>query len=71
MERGDWPATVHGVTKSRTRLKRLSSSSCSLVLALYEIEWSMGCETIQSRERGLYTTGGVVSESHSVVSDSL
>ena len=24
MERGAWQATVHGVTKSRTRLKRLS-----------------------------------------------
>ena len=68
---GAWWAAVYGVAESRTRLKRLSSSSCSLVLALYEIEWSMGCETIQSRERGLYTTGGVVSESHSVVSDSL
>ena len=27
MDRGAWQATVHGVTKSQTRLKRLSSSS--------------------------------------------
>ena len=27
MDRGAWRATVHGVTKSRTRLKQLSSSS--------------------------------------------
>ena len=25
MDRGAWPATVHGVTQSRTRLKRLST----------------------------------------------
>ena len=25
MDRGAWRATVHGVTKSRTRLKRLST----------------------------------------------
>ena len=29
MERGAWQATVHGVAKSRTRLKYLSSSSSS------------------------------------------
>ena len=29
MDRGAWQATVHGVTQSRTRLKRLSSSSSS------------------------------------------
>ena len=29
LDRGAWWATVHGVTKSWTRLKRLSSSSCS------------------------------------------
>ena len=27
MDRGAWKATVHGVTKSQTRLKQLSSSS--------------------------------------------
>ena len=27
MDRGAWRATVHGVTKSRTRLKRLSTHS--------------------------------------------
>ena len=31
MERGAWPATVHGVTKNRTRLKRLSKHACLLV----------------------------------------
>ena len=29
MDRGAWWATVHGVTKSRTRLKRLSTCACS------------------------------------------
>ena len=29
MDRGAWRAIVHGVTKSQTRLKRLSSSSSS------------------------------------------
>ena len=27
-DREAWPATVHGVTKSRTRLKRLSTHTC-------------------------------------------
>ena len=31
MDRGVWWATVHGVAKSRTRLKQLSSSSSSRV----------------------------------------
>ena len=31
MDRGAWWATVHGVAKSRTRLKRLSSSSSGLL----------------------------------------
>ena len=30
MDRGPWWATVHGVSKSQTRLKRLSSSSSVL-----------------------------------------
>ena len=29
MDRGTWQATVHGVTKSWTRLKRLSMHACS------------------------------------------
>ena len=32
MGRGSWRATVHGVTKSRTQLKRLCSSSSSRVI---------------------------------------
>ena len=31
MERGAWRATVHGVTKSWTRLKRLSMSASSSI----------------------------------------
>ena len=31
MDRGTWWATVHGISKSRTRLKRLSSSSSSSI----------------------------------------
>ena len=30
MDRGAWRATVHGVTKSRTRLKQLSVHTCCL-----------------------------------------
>ena len=30
IDRGAWQATVHGVTKSRTRLKRLSTHACTL-----------------------------------------
>ena len=29
MDRGAWRATVHGVVKSRTRLKRLSTKTCT------------------------------------------
>ena len=32
MGRGAWRATVHGVAKSRTRLKRLSTHSCTAKL---------------------------------------
>ena len=35
MDRGSWWATVHGVAKSRTRLKRLSSSSSSSSSPIY------------------------------------
>ena len=31
MDRGTWPATVHRVTKSQTRLKRLSMQHAQLV----------------------------------------
>ena len=31
MDRGAWPATVHRVTKSQTRLKRLSMQHMQLV----------------------------------------
>ena len=34
MDGGPWWAAVHGVTKSRTRLKRLSSSSSSKELLI-------------------------------------
>ena len=34
MDREAWRAAIHGVTKSRTRLKRLSSSSSSKVKSL-------------------------------------
>ena len=33
LQRGAWQATVHGVAKSRTRLKRLSTSETSGLLA--------------------------------------
>ena len=31
MDRGAWRATVHGVTKSRTRLKRMSTVHLKMV----------------------------------------
>ena len=39
MDRGAWWATVHGVAKSRTRLKRLSSSSSSRWLLFWRRKW--------------------------------
>ena len=30
MDRGAWWATVHGVTKSRTQLKRLGTHTCTI-----------------------------------------
>ena len=35
MDRGSWQATVHGVTKSQTQLKQLSTYFCFLVEKLY------------------------------------
>ena len=35
MDGGAWWATVYGVARSRTRLKRLSSSSSSWLIKLY------------------------------------
>ena len=32
MDRGAWQSTVHGVTKSRTQLKRLSTHAKSLLM---------------------------------------
>ena len=40
MGRGAWQATVHGVTKSRTRLKQLSRSSGMLTLRKVTLELS-------------------------------
>ena len=34
MDRGAWWATVHGVTKSRTRLKRLSMHTCTFTISV-------------------------------------
>ena len=34
MDRGDWRATVHGVAKSQTRLKRLSTHASNNKLAI-------------------------------------
>ena len=40
MDRGAWRAIVHGVTKSQTQLKRLSSSSRSSMLKSRDIPLS-------------------------------
>ena len=46
MDRGAWPATVHGVAKSRTRLKRLSTHAqtvaCQAPLSMGFFFLSMG-----------------------------
>ena len=44
MDRGAWWAAVHGVAKSRTRLKRLSSSSSSSIY-IYCLWGSQGTNT--------------------------
>ena len=42
MDRGAWWATVHGVAKSRTQLKRLSMYACTtLIQKVSEKRWSM------------------------------
>ena len=35
MDRGAWWATVHGVTKSRTRLQRLSMHTCTFIISVH------------------------------------
>ena len=47
MDRGAWRATVHGVTKSRTRLKRLSThASCTT-----QISFPFQSEAVYSLEK--------------------
>ena len=46
MDRGAWRAIVHGVTKSQTRLKRLSTQ-CETELALV---YPSGCATITASQ---------------------
>ena len=48
-DRGAWWAAVYGVTQSRTRLKRLSSSSSSHVL-LFSTLWTVACPAPLSME---------------------
>ena len=36
MDKGDWPATAHSVTKSQTRLKRLSPARYNGVRNIFE-----------------------------------
>ena len=40
MDRETWRAAIHGVAKSRTRLKRLSSSSSSSWRRLLRVPWT-------------------------------
>ena len=39
---GAWWAAVYGVAQSRTRLKRLSSSSSSPILTVFDLEQPLG-----------------------------
>ena len=52
MDRGDWWATVHGVTKSRTRLKRLSSNRSSILSVRGELLLSIYRLKTEAREDG-------------------
>ena len=53
MDRGAWWATVHGVAKSWTQLKRLSSNSSSILI--YKVECSNlpgeGCLHLPQKEQ--------------------
>ena len=39
MNRGAWPAIVHGVAKSQTRLKRLSTHALKLLIGSHTLEF--------------------------------
>ena len=59
MDRGAWRATIHRVTKSRTRLKQLSMHACrysesSGIIFIF----SVNSESIISREVGCWRHGG-------------
>ena len=43
MDRGAWWATVHGVTKSRTRLSNFHFTSLFLLFSLYMRNWQNHC----------------------------
>ena len=58
MDRGAWWATVHGVAKSRTQLKRLSTHACTtLIQKVSEKRWSMK-ERVTAYMSGKQEQGG-------------
>ena len=75
MDREAWRAAIHGVAKSRTRLKRLSSSSSSNGETEKEnrlMDMGRGKERVRCMERvTCKLTFSSVQFSHSVVSNSL
>ena len=38
MDRGDWQATVHGVAKNQTQLKRISMHTVFLNMQIFEVD---------------------------------
>ena len=50
MDTGPWWATVHGVTKSRTRLKQLSGSCIHKIIVLTCENESVSCSVLSNTE---------------------
>ena len=61
MNRGAWQATVHGVTKSRTQLKRLSSSVCQYGLPHMAQQYKI-CLPVQGMQVGSLGQEGPMEE---------
>ena len=63
MDRGAWRATVHGVTKSQTRLKRLSSSSSSSLL-YWRRQWHPTPVLLSGKSHGWRSLAGSSPSGH-------
>ena len=66
MDRGAWRATVHGVAKSRTQLKRLSAHASEVCRSfLLQVSWKEArqpaCWVMKSNENTHYMPGSILS----------